>query len=125
MDLTQKFGKHVVVIPHETKSADKNVNGPWTVKGSIRVNLEGASIADVIEAAKSTWRIKRQTCRARMSRENATKHLNTEVSWRDVGKQAQDVNDAFAAQFAASSPEERKAKLRMLEELDKAGFGPR
>lgn len=123
MNLTDKIGPVVVEIEHETNSAEKNPNGPWVVRGTIKVDLEGATVADVIEAAKSTWKIKRQNCRQRMSRENAVKHLNSKVSWRDVGKAAVDVEDAFKAKFASMTVEERKAKLEELEKLLESGFG--
>jgi len=106
---------YVVQIEHETKASGKNPNGPWTVRGTIRVEMKDASVADLLGLAEPTMKISRQRIRQTGTREDAVKHLNDAVvTFKDVGKKYVDPTSAFEAAFASWSKEKQEKYLEKL-----------
>lgn len=115
----------ILEVEHETRSATKNPNGEWTVRGTLKVNVTGMTRADVIALAMPTVKIARQRCRATMSRDEAVKYLNEPFLWSEAGRMAKvvDVEAGFKAKFASLTDEQKAEKIKELEALMKAGFG--
>ena len=105
---------YLITINHETKASDKNPNGPWNLKGSFKVDMKGATIADLIGLAEYKLKVAKQTIRARATIEEARKHFAQVTRFTDVGKKYEDPTAAFEAVFASWPAEKQQKYIEML-----------
>ena len=120
MDLSQRFPKgYIVEAEHETSSAQKNPE-EWKIRGTIKVDLGGATLQDILNDAISSIKIKRQGTVRMLTRTEAQAKLSETVVYADIGKRGpRDPKAAYRNKLLLMSKEERLRELQeMMEEFE-------